>query len=177
MFRYSIVVLGVMTLAACGTASPPRTLPASLDASSLPEAARAALDGAWPNNTWSVAAPSAEVSACTPGKPTSSIVVSDFDSDNAADIAAAITTPQGVRLVVLLQRDDHYALFNVDAIDAKTAGVGIGKRGAPFTKASTLFHDFYGSDTLTTFTCNGAGTSYPWGGLDFYKVALAPSPK
>jgi hypothetical protein len=178
MFRYSFAVLGLVALAAaCGTAEPPRTLPASLDAGSLPEAARAALDQKWPNKTWSVAATATQVASCMPGKPTSSVVVSDLDSDNATDIAAPITTPQGTQLVALLQRDDHYAVYDLGPIDVTTTGLGLSKRGAPFVKADTLFHDFYGSDTLTTFTCNGASTSYLWGGLDFYKVALAPGPK
>ena len=56
-------------------------------------------------------------------------------------------------------------------------GDRVEKRGAPFTKADTLFRDYYSADTVTTYTCSGAATSYLWGGLDFYKVALAPSPK
>jgi hypothetical protein len=177
MFRYSLAVITVVTLAACSTAAPPRTLPASVDPTSLPEAARAALDAKWPKS-WSVAPLAPQLTSCLSGKSVSPVVVADFDSDNASDLAAAITTPQGVRLVVLLQRDDHYAVFNVDAIDpASPVAVGLEKRGAPYTKADTLFRDFYSADTVTAYTCNGATTSYFWGGLDFYKVALAPSPR
>ena len=173
---YSLFLLVVLT--SCGPANPPRTLPATLDAASLPVAARSALDEVWPK-TWSIAPLASQVASCMSGKPSASIVTSDFDSDGAADIAAAVTTPQGVRLVVLLQRDDHYALFNVDGLGGQgaSAGLGLEKRGAMFTKATSLFKDFYSADTLTAYTCTGPTASYLWGGLDFYKVALAgPTP-
>jgi hypothetical protein len=177
MFRSALVALALLTLAACSAAPPPRTLPATLDSSALPAAARAALEAAWPK-AWSVAPLGASVASCLSGKPAGTIVTSDFDSDGATDLAAAISTPQGVRLVVLMQRDDHYALFNVDALgDQGGAGLGLGlaKRGVTFTKADSLFHDFYPADTLTAYGCSGPTVSYLWGGLDFYKVTLAPA--
>lgn len=170
-----IFILSAVFVAACGPANPPRTLPATVDAAALPQAARNALDAVWPK-TWSIAPLESQVASCISGKPASSIVTSDFDSDGATDSAAAVTTPQGVRLVVLLQRDDHYALFNLDGLGTQgaSAGLGLAKRGAMFTKASSLFKDFYSADTLTAYTCSGPTASYLWGGLDFYKVALAP---
>lgn len=187
MGRYRLLTSSVMascallcftTLTGCGPANPPRTLPATLDAGSLPEAARAALDEVWPH-TWSIAPLASQVSSCLSGKPAAAIVTSDFDSDGATDIAAAVTTPKGVRLVGLLQREDHYALFNIDSLgdQGASAGLGLAKRGAMFTKATSLFRDFYPADTLTAYTCTGPTASYLWGGLQFYKVALAtPKP-
>jgi hypothetical protein len=177
MFRSAFVALGILTLAACGAAAPPRTLPATLDATALPVAARAALEAAWPK-AWSIAPLGSQVSSCLSGQPAGTIVTSDFDSDGATDLAAAVSTPQGVRLVVLMQRDDHYALFNVDGLGDQGgagAGLGLAKRGVTYTKANTLFRDFYSADTLTTYGCTGPTVSYLWGGLDFYKVPLAPA--
>lgn len=178
MLKYVTIGIGVLVLAACGSATPPRTLPATLDAGSLPPAARQALGAKWPG-AWSVATVGPQVASCLAGKPAATIVTSDFDSDGAADLAAAITTPKGVRLVVLLARDDHYALYDVDAFgdEGATGGLGLGKRGAGFTKASSFFKDFYSADTLTAFTCAGPVASYLWSGLGFYKVALATSPR
>jgi hypothetical protein len=177
MLKYVTIGIGVLALAACGSATPPRTLPATLDAGSLPTAARRALDAKWPG--WSIATIGPQVASCLAGKPAATVVTSDFDSDGAADLAAAITTPKGVRLVVLLARDDHYALYDVDAFgdQGATAGLGLGKRGAEFIKADSLFKDFYSADTLTAFTCAGPVASYLWSGLDFYKVALAAGPR
>jgi hypothetical protein len=177
MLKYVTIGIGVLALAACGSATPPRTLPATLDAGSLPTAARRALDAKWPG--WSIATIGPQVASCLAGKPAATVVTSDFDSDGAADLAAAITTPKGVRLVVLLARDDHYAVYDVDAFgdQGATAGLGLGKRGAEFTKADSLFKDFYSADTLTAFTCAGPVASYLWSGLDFYKVALAAGPR
>jgi len=177
MLKYVTIGIGMLTLAACGSATPPRTLPATLDAGALPSAAREALGAKW--SSWSVATLGPQVASCLAGKSAATIVTSDFDSDGAADLAAAITTPKGVRLVVLLARDDHYALYDVDAFgdQGAAAGLGLGKRGAVFTKATTLFRDFYSADTLTAFTCAGPSASYLWSGLDFYKVALATGPR
>jgi hypothetical protein len=178
MFKYVTIAIGLVGLAACGSAAPPRTLPATVDAGSLPSAAREALDAKWPR-TWSIATIGPQVASCLAGKPAATIITSDFDSDGAADLAAAIATPKGVRLVVLLARHDHYALFDVDALgdQGATAGLGLGKRGAVFTKATSLFQDFYSADTLTTFTCAGPAASYLWSGLDFHKVTLAAGPR
>lgn len=178
MLKYVTIAIGMLALAACGSATPPRTLPATLDAGSLPPAARAALDAKWPG-AWSIATIGPQVASCLAGKPAATIITSDFDSDGAADLAAAIATPKGVRLVVLLARHDHYALFDVDALgdQGATAGLGLGKRGAVFTKATSLFQDFYSADTLTTFTCAGPAASYLWSGLDFHKVTLAAGPR
>jgi hypothetical protein len=178
MLKYSMFMVGALALAACGPAVPPRTLPATVDAGSLPPAARLALDAKWPK-TWSLAPLSPQVASCLSGKPAATVVTSDLDSDGLPDLAAAIATPQGVRLVALLARDDHYAVFDLDALgtQAASAGLGIGKRGAMFTKAASLFHDFYPTDTLTAYTCAGPIASYLWGGLTFYKVDLAPPPK
>ena len=177
MFKYVTIGIGMLALAACGSATPPRTLPATLDAGSLPSAARQALGAKWA--TWSVATLGPQVASCLAGKPAAMVVTSDFDSDGAADLAAAITTPKGVRLVVLLAREDHYALYDVDGLgdQGASAGLGLGKRGAQFTKANSLFNDFYSADTLTAFTCAGPTASYLWSGLDFYKVALATRPR
>jgi hypothetical protein len=178
MLKYVTIAIGLVGLAACGAATPPRTLPATLDQGSLPSAAREALDAKW-QRTWSIASIGPQVASCLAGKPAATIVTSDFDSDGAADLALAVTTPKGVRLVVLLARDDHYALFDVDALgdQGATAGLGLGKRGAVFTKAASLFQDFYSADTLTVFTCGGPSASYLWSGFAFYKVALAAGPR
>jgi hypothetical protein len=178
MRRYAMIgigVIGMLGLAACGAATPPRTLPATLDAGALPSAARQALDTVWPKG-WSMASIGPQVSSCLAGKPAATIITSDFDSDGLPDIAAAVKTPKGVRLVVLLARSDHYALFDVDGLgdEGATAGLGLGKRGDAFTKAASLFQDFYPADTLTAITCAGPVASYLWSGLDFYKVPLAP---
>jgi hypothetical protein len=171
-------VFSLVILTACGPANPPRTLPATLDAASLPPAASAALDNVWPK-AWSIAPLASQVASCMSGKPSASIVTSDFDSDGAADLAAAVTTPKGVRVVALLQRNDHYALFDIDGLgdQGASAGLGLAKRGAMFTKGTSLFKDFYPADTLTAYACTGPTASYLWGGLSFYKVALAaPKP-
>jgi len=180
MRKYAMIMVGVtgmLALAACGGAVPPRTLPATLDAGALPSAARQALDAVWPNS-WSIASIGPQVVSCLAGKPSTTIVTSDFDSDGLPDIAAAVKTPKGVRLVVLLARTNHYALFDVDGLgdQGASAGLGLGKRGDAFTKAASLFQDYYPTDTLTVYTCAGPVTSYLWGGLAFYKVALAPGP-
>lgn len=183
MRSYRLLVWGVLVMGSlaavtsCGPADPPRLLPATLDAAALPEAAKSALDDVWPK-TWSIATLSSQVASCMSGKPAATVLTSDFDSDGATDIAAAVTTPQGVRLVALLQRNDHYALFNIDGLgdQGASAGLGLAKRGAMFTKTS-LFRDFYPADTLTAYTCAGPTASYLWGGLAFYKVTLAgPKP-
>ncbi len=79
---------------------------------------------------WSIATIGPQVASCLAGKPAAMLVTSDFDSDGAADLAAAVTTPSRVRLVALLARDDHYALYDVDALgdQGATAGLGLGKR-------------------------------------------------
>lgn len=181
MRKFAVIVVGVtgiLALAACGAAVPPRTLPATLDAGALPAAARQALDAVWPKG-WSIASIGPQVASCLAGKPATTIVTSDFDSDGLPDIAAAVKTPKGVRVVVLLAREDHYALFDVDGLgdQGATAGLGLGKRGDTFTKADSLFQDYYPADTLTAYTCAGPVVSYLWGGYAFYKVALAPGPR
>lgn len=177
MIRFAVVLMGVAALAACGSAAPPKTLPATLSAPSLPSLARDSLNSAW-SNGWSVASLGTQVASCIDGKPSASIVTSDFDNDGIADIAAAIATPKGVRLVVLLARSDHYALFDVDGLGTQGAseGLGLAKRGDTFTKAGSLFKEFYSTDALTAYGCQGPTASYLWTGLGFDKVDLSAQP-
>lgn len=177
MIRFAVVLMGVAALAACGSAVPPRTLPATLDAQSLPSAARDALNAAWPH-AWSIASLGPQVASCMAGKPSAMIVTSDFDDDGIADLAAAVTTPKGVRLVVLLGRSDHYDFFNVDGLgdQGATEGLGLAKQGDTFTKAGSLFKEFYSTNALTAYNCKGPTASYLWSGLNFYKVDLSTQP-
>jgi hypothetical protein len=175
MLRPTIAVMGLLVLAAaCGDHNPPKTLPATLDAASLPPGATDALNDHWPKKDWSIATIGSQTSSCLAGKPNATAVSADFDSDGLADLALLVKTPGGVRLVVLLARGDQYAVFDVDAMGDQdaSAGLGLAKRGTKFAKTTSLATDFYPADTLTTYVCSGPQSSYLWGGLNFYKVDL-----
>jgi hypothetical protein len=179
MLRPTIAVMGLLVLAAgCGDHNPPKTLPATIDAASLPPGATDALNDHWPKKDWSIATIGSQTSACLAGKPNATAVSADFDSDGLADLALFVKTSSGVRLVVLLARGDHYAVYDVDAAGDQdaSAGLGLAKRGTQFAKTTSLATDFYPADTLTTYVCSGAKSSYLWGGLDFYRVDLRAAP-
>lgn len=175
--------LSILAMAAfaagCATPAPPPTLPATLDAATLPPAARAALNTQWPHQGWQLATITpADISCPAAAKASNVIVTSDLDSDNLPDIALEVTTPHGVRLVALMARDDGYHLFDLDGLGdrAASAGLVIEKRGDRYVSQATTFEDYFSQDTVATVSCGQGTTSYFWNGLGFSKTALAASP-
>src|SRR5262245_1148764 len=82
-------------------------------AAMLPKAAREALTERW--KTWSIAAVDSQATACQTAASTPAPLVSaDFDNDTLHDYAAAVQTPDGVKLVALLARGHDYRVFELD---------------------------------------------------------------
>jgi|SRR5579862_2073780 len=172
-----VVALGSALVTGCGLTvpNPPKTLPPTLDANTLPPAAVAALDHKWPRKDWQRATLDPQVASCLPATvPPKTVVTSDFDSDGMSDIALAVSTSKGTRLVVLMARTYGYELFDVDALGDKAAGLalGIDPRGKRFVNADTTGVDNYSSDSIAAIGCANAHFSYLWSGFDFYKVKV-----
>ena len=170
------VGLAVLAVAGCGKPNPPKTLPPTIDGNTLPQAAIAALDDKWPKKGWQITSVDPKVAACLPkGIAAREVVTADFDSDGLSDIAAMITTPQGVRLVVLMARTWGYDVYDVDSLGDKTASVSLGlePRGKRYENPALGLSNNYSADALTTYICGTTRVSYLWSGNGYYKVTVA----
>ena len=167
--------LGALLATGCGTQDPPKILPPTIDGNTLPKAAEAALDEKYPHKGWQMTTVDPSVASCLPsGTPAKEVVTADFDSDGMSDIAAAVVTPAGVRLIVLMARTWGYDVYDVDGLGDKVASVSLGleKRGKRFVNSANGAVDNYPADTITTLTCGANQVSYIWSGIGYRKVTV-----
>jgi hypothetical protein len=126
---------------------------------------------------WQLAAVDPAAGSCAAnGAGAKAFVQGDLDGDGRADVALALKTDQGVRLVVLLARVQDVALFDVDALGDAQSNVFLGMehRAAPFSKQTGLVREYFSTDSVTTFHCGQVMTAYLWNGAGFLKTPLSP---
>jgi len=137
----------------------------------LSDDAEDALTGAFPD--WRLA-PIDAAAACVENGPGVARVDADFDGDGTPDIALLVATAEGVRLVVLLARQDRFALLDVDQVGttAATGSLAVASRGSAFVSSLTGITDYYSNATIAVVSC-GATTAYTWAGLGFRKITMS----
>jgi hypothetical protein len=168
--RMSVLIVLFVSSASVATRT---ALVVSPPPESLPKAARDALNNKW--RGWQIATVDPALSCLTGDAATSPMLVqADFDSDGHPDVAAAIQTPQGVRLVAMMSREGGYELFDLDALGDKTAAayLRVESRGTKFLRPPLQVPDYFSDATLATYTCGGGHTVYVWSGAGFEKIAL-----
>jgi len=141
----------------------------------MPKSARGVLAKKWPN--WQLASIDSSAGACLAGKPAQARVTGDFDYDDHVDIAAAIQTGLGTRLVALIWRSWGYDLYDIDALGEQTASgyLEIASHGTKFVNPTTMLPDFFSGNTLTVRACGKPATAYTWNGVGFSKLKIAGS--
>lgn len=170
--RFWIAGLGL----ACLVTVLPAGQPASAQqmAPELPGKARDLLKKQW--ETWSVAPIDQAVSGCAADA--SPVVQFDVDGDGGADYIAAISTPDGVHLVVLLSRLWGYNFHDLDSLGESTAMgyVVATPRGTAFVNPATGAEDYLTTETVTVKRCGTSQSDfYRWLGYRFEKVTVTPS--
>jgi len=143
-------------------------------APALPDKARELLEEHW--ETWSVATIDPSVSACAADA--NPVVQFDVDGDGGDDYVAAISTPDGVRLVVLLRRLWGFNFHDIDSFGESTANgyVVATPRGTAFHNPITGAEDYLTTTTITVKRCGTPQSDYfRWLGYRYEKVTVTPS--
>jgi hypothetical protein len=165
-------LLVAIALASLGSL-PPVFVQSQTAPPTLSKDARNALKDKWPG--WQLAEIDVQGnSACLDARAPSPVVQADIDSDGHPDVAAAIRTAQGVRLVALISRPGHYDTYDIDALGdtVSAAFLGIQPRGSSFRKVGEWIDHFYSADTLAAYQCGKPTAAYLWNGFRFLKIMV-----
>ena len=176
LLRHSCLLAAVAVAAACGRGS--AQIPGASSGLTLTEATRDALDKAF--DKWEIAPVDPQSVSCqsqNDGAPPSSFVRGDLNSDGQPDLAVAIKTSTGVRLVAVFERAVDSLVVDVDSLGQTAAdgAIGIQARGSTFKNPGDGLDDYFTADTIAVSRCGQPRTLYFWSGLGFRKVVLAPS--
>lgn len=139
----------------------------------LAEDARETLTKRW--KTWERATLDPQVKNCAGGRTELPVFLEfDADGDAATDVAAAVQTPEGTRLVVILNRSWQIELHDLDSLGSSGANgfLEVVPRGRRFTNPNTKIDDYFSNPTLTVTRCNEPVTAYRWNGVGFEKLVL-----
>jgi hypothetical protein len=139
----------------------------------LAEDARETLTRRW--KTWERATLDPQVKNCAAGRTEFPLFLEfDADGDAANDVAAAVQTPEGTRLVVILNRSWKIELHDLDALGSSGADgyLEVVPRGRRFTNPNTKIDDYFSNPTLTAIRCGQPVIAYRWNGVGFEKIAL-----
>ncbi len=168
-----VSMFALMGAISCGVG----TTPKMVSGVAVPAMAADLISQQW--KSWSLATTDPQAIACrTSGDAPGAMVQGDFDGDGRPDVALAVKTPQGVRLVAVLSRLEDGRLFDVNALgDAQaTAALGVARRGSSYRNPLADLDEYFATDTPTTERCGQPGrTAYFWNGAGFTKQALAGS--
>ncbi len=175
LLRHSFL-LAALAAAGCGGGS--AQVPGASSGLTLTEATRDALDRAF--DKWEIAPVDPQSVSCqaqNDGASSSSFVRGDLNSDGLPDLALAVKTPQGVRLVAVFERTIDSLVVDVDSLGQTAAdgALGIQPRGSTFKNPGDGLDDYFTAETIAVSRCGQPRTLYFWSGLGFRKVVLAPS--
>ncbi|HET9369885.1 MAG TPA: hypothetical protein VFO19_06540 [Vicinamibacterales bacterium] len=157
-----------------GQQATPAPAGAAISAEAVPKAARKVLNKQFPD--WQFAAlDEAANAACAGGPPTlGTIVQLDVDSDLRPDIAAAVLTSSGVKLVVLLNREKGYRVFDLGPVGDKAAAgtLAVAPRGQRYLRPEGRVDEFFSNATLTLHRCNQPPAAFVWNGATFDQIVI-----
>jgi hypothetical protein len=102
------------------------------------------------------------------------IVQLDIDSDLRPDIAAAVLTSSGVRLVALLNRQSGYKAFDLTALGDKAAAgtLAVAPRGQRYARPQAKAIEFFSNATLMLHRCGQPATAFVWNGSSFDQYVI-----
>jgi hypothetical protein len=163
----SLTASGCMLLAMADRKSPP------VKEGALADDARETLTKRW--KTWELATLDPEVKNCAGGRTELPLFIQfDADGDAANDVAAAVHTPEGTRLVVILNRSWKIELHDLDSLGSTAANgfIEIAPRGRRFVNPRTKIDDYFSNPTLTATRCGTPTIAYRWNGVGFEKMEL-----
>jgi hypothetical protein len=147
--------------------------PAPVKEGALAEDARDTLTKRW--KTWERATLDPQVKNCAGGRTDLPVFVEfDADGDSANDVGAAVQTPEGTRLVVILNRSWQIELHDLDSLGSTGANgfLEIMPRGRRFTNPNTKIDDYFSNPTLAVVRCGEPVMAYRWNGVGFEKITL-----
>ncbi len=168
-----LIVMGGVSAAGCAMG---RRTDVVVSGATVPRAAQEVLNAKW--HGWTPAEVDQQATACQPAGRTAPVALTaDFDSDTKPDLALAVKTADGTKLVALLQRGEEYELFELaPPADGQAAYLGLEKRGTKYASPLTSTDDFYAADTLTAYRCGTPPVHYLWTGLGFKRVEAGKTP-
>jgi hypothetical protein len=171
--RLSVLTVAVVAL----TAGPVSRAAQNVEGVAIPKVAKNAIDGRFKG--WKLAIVDPQATSCLADGQKSGppFVQGDLDGDGRPDVALAIKTSQGVRLVAVLARLDDAQVYDIDGLgaDASSVSLALARRGMGFTNPNTTLPDWFATDALITSRCGQARTAYVWSGSKFDKLALPAS--
>ena len=141
----------------------------------LADDARDTLTRRW--KTWELATLDPQVQTCAAGRTEYPLFVRyDADGDAAEDVAAAVQTPEGTKLVVILNRSWKIDLHELDNLGTSAANgfLEVAPRGRRFVNPATRIDDYFSNPTLTATRCGVPVTAYRWTGVGFEKNRARP---
>jgi hypothetical protein len=157
-----------------GQTATPAPAGAAISAEAVPKDATRALDKKF--RDWQFAAADETANAACAGGPASlgTIVQLDIDSDLRPDIAAAVLTASGVRLVALLNRQKGYLAFDLTSLGEKAAAgtLAVVPRGQRYIRPQAKADEFYSNATLTLHRCGQPATAFVWNGSGFDQIVI-----
>jgi hypothetical protein len=127
----------------------------------------------WPG--WQPAVLDPQVASCAGGQKDRPLLVEyDADGDGASDVAIAVQTGGGTRLVVIMNRSWDSDVYDVDSLGGAAANgfLGVMPRGRRFTNPATQIDDYFSNPTITATRCGEPVAAYRWNGTGFAKVVL-----
>ncbi len=112
---------------------------------------------------------------CQSGTPASAngVVSGDFNGDGAVDVAAQVSTPDGVHLVAAIVRTDEDQLVDVTKVSESGTQLAVSVKGGRYFKPKSQFDFYYGTDTLTLADCGPVHSAYVWDGTGFDMMSVA----
>jgi hypothetical protein len=112
---------------------------------------------------------------CQTGTPESAdgVVAGDFNGDGTPDLAAQVSTPDGVHLVAAIVRTDQDQLVDIAKVPESGTQLAVSSKGARYFKPQSQFDFYYGTDTITLADCSQVRTAYVWNGTGFQSMPVA----
>lgn len=166
----------VLALASCSSGAsltaqqPAAAVPSTIQ---LPKPSRRLLDDAF--KRWQLATVDPRALDCRrDGENAPVLVTGDLNGDGNPDIAVAVATRNGVRLVAILARVTGGVVVEMGELGATSAAgyLGLEPRGRAFKTIDDPIGDFFAADTVTVSRCGQPRTAYVWTGTGFRKVVL-----
>jgi hypothetical protein len=172
--RY-VTILMLLAGLATAHASSGQSTPASTtqDGSEPPSAVISAVTHHWKGATLAEV-PHAAPACAERGAQGSRFITGDFNGDGSQDVALAIQTADGIRIVAAMYQTHDYVLKDVAAkVDLTNAVLSVRRHGEAYRVPNITVDNYFSLDTIVVTPCGQASTAYLWTGSAFTPQELA----